>query len=235
MFEPLPVTFAPTRDALHALAEQVLAPARYHAEGRIGLINTPGGFGTPVYGAGERARVEGIELVHERPGATQRVPITNLSHAARFVGAPLGAPADLYPPATTADPDASLAIDADAARILAAWLEIGATLLDELRDDYATQEPSAPQLWPEHFDLACDLGNLDAGTRATYGVSPGDADIAEPYLYVSPWEASRRTGVLGRKPFGAACSYRELGAEGDGRNAGRAFFSDCAALLLGAP
>ena len=104
-----------------------------------------------------------------------------------------------------------------------------------LRDDYATQEPSAPQLWPEHFDLACDLGNLDAGTCATYGVSPGDADIAEPYLYVSPWETSRRTGVLGRKPFGAACSYRDLGAEGDGRNAGRAFFSDCAALLLGAP
>ena len=43
------------------------------------------------------------------------------------------------------------------------------------------------QLWPEHFDLAADLGVDDHGTRGTFGASPGDAAHAEPYLYVTHW------------------------------------------------
>ena len=74
MLEPLPPAFGATREALHALAEHVLAPARYRADGHIGLVPTPGGFGTPTFGEGERVRVEGVELVHERPGSTRRVP-----------------------------------------------------------------------------------------------------------------------------------------------------------------
>jgi hypothetical protein len=45
------------------------------------------------------------------------------------------------------------------------------------------------QLWPEHFDLAVELGDEAAGRRAAYGVSPGDESVAEPYLYVSAWES----------------------------------------------
>ena len=55
-----------------------IAPARYRADGHIGLVATPGGFGTPHFGDGERIRVDGSELVHERPGTTRRVPITTL-------------------------------------------------------------------------------------------------------------------------------------------------------------
>jgi hypothetical protein len=42
-------------------------------------------------------------------------------------------------------------------------------------------------LWPEHFDVAVELGDEAAGRRATYGVSPGDELHPEPYAYVAPW------------------------------------------------
>jgi hypothetical protein len=45
----LPATFVATREALHAVAEHVLAPARHAANGKIGLRYTYDGFGTPFY------------------------------------------------------------------------------------------------------------------------------------------------------------------------------------------
>src|SRR5690348_9718927 len=111
MLEPLPDTFASARDALHALAEHVLAPVRYRADGRIGLVVATGGFGTPVLGDGERVRVDGTELVHERPGTVTRVGLTTLGTAAQFVDVPLGLPAGLYPPATPCAPEISVAVD----------------------------------------------------------------------------------------------------------------------------
>jgi hypothetical protein len=235
MLEPLPDSFAATRGALHALAEHVLAPARYHAEAKIGLINAPGGFGTPVYNDGERLRVEGIELVHEKPGTTTRVGITTLGAAAQFAAVPLGAPTEVYKPATSAGPDTALEIDAPAAHVLADWYAFVAGLLDELSRAYAGHEPSSATLWPEHFDLAIDLGNRDAGTRANYGGSPGDAQIMQPYLYVGPWDEGRRSGPLGTHAFGAALTYEELRAASDPRDRGREFFFDGAALLIGEP
>src|SRR6476469_7773794 len=104
MLEPLPDSFDAARDGLHALAEHVLAPARHRVDGHIGLVPTAGGFGTPTFGDGERVRVEGVELVHERPGTSTRVRITTLGAAAQFVGVPLGAPG-VYPPATPCEPD----------------------------------------------------------------------------------------------------------------------------------
>lgn len=47
---PVPDSLPATRDALHRLAEHVLAPARYAATGHIGLVPAPGGFATPPYG-----------------------------------------------------------------------------------------------------------------------------------------------------------------------------------------
>ena len=53
--EVLPPDYAETREALHRLACYVLSPARKAVTGRIGLRSTPGGFGTPVFGADEAA------------------------------------------------------------------------------------------------------------------------------------------------------------------------------------
>jgi hypothetical protein len=235
MLAPLPDSFDAVRDAMHALAEHVLAPARYRADGHIGLVATPGGFGTPTFGDRERVRVDGVELVHERPGTTTRIRITTLGDAAAFVGIPLGAPADVYTPATPRVADAPLAPDPDAALVLAAWIAFGDSLLTELRETYGGHEPTGATLWPEHFDLACELGNAEAGTRANYGASPGDGAIPQPYLYVGPWESSRRTGKLAAYPFGAAITYDELNGAVDSKGAGMDFFLEGAALLLGQP
>jgi hypothetical protein len=213
----------------------VLAPFRYRVDGHIGLVPTAGGFGTPALDGGERVRVEGTELVHERPGTTTRVGLTTLGTAARFVDVPLGLPDGIYSPATPCAPDDSVAVDADAARALAAWFDLGALLLSELRERYGGHDATMPTLWPEHFDLAMEMGNADAGSRANYGASPGDTTIAQPYLYVGPWEASRRTGALATYSFGAAMTYDELVATGNPHGAGADLLAGGANLLLGAP
>jgi hypothetical protein len=220
---------------MHALAEHVLAPARFRVDGHIGLVPAAGGFGTPTFGEGERVRVDGVELVHERPGTTTRVRITNLGAAAQFVGVPLGALAHGYTPATPCEPDVALAVDPDAAQVLAAWIALGDGLLATLCETYATHSATPATIWPEHFDLACELGNADAGTRANYGASPGDSAIPEPYLYVGPWDASRRTGKLATHPWGTAITYSELRDGGDAKGAGTDFLLEGAALLLGQP
>jgi hypothetical protein len=68
-----------------------------------------------------------------------------------------------------------LGVDPDGAARLAAWYAFGDEILRELG--------GVPVLWPEHFDIAIDLG------EATYGFSPGDELHAEPYAYVAPWNA----------------------------------------------
>jgi hypothetical protein len=227
--ESIPASFTTTRDSLHALAEQVIAPARYQHDHHIGLHATPGGFGTPQFGDHERVRVDGVELVHERPGSTQRIVITTLAAGAQFIGTPLGVPNGLYTPATHMRPDEPLVVAADAVRVLAAWLAFATSVLEEVRALYAAHSPSGVQMWPEHFDMSCDFG------EANYGASLGDGAITQPYLYVGPWDEARRTGVLGIHPFGAACQYDELAAVPDARAAALEFFFDCAALLVGAP
>src|SRR5262249_40372096 len=89
--EPLPPSFASTRDALHAVAEHVVAAKRYAVDGHIGLEPTMGGFGTPVI---DRwcARVEGASLVVLDADGERRAPITTLASGAAFVDGPLGAP-----------------------------------------------------------------------------------------------------------------------------------------------
>ena len=71
------------------------------------------------------------------------------------------------------------------------------------------------RIWPEHFDAAIDMGNGDAGRRATYGGLPGDRHHAEPYLYASPW-AGRIDPFFDDPSFkGAAFTYAELLAAPD--------------------
>jgi len=72
------------------------------------------------------------------------------------------------------------------------------------------------QLWPEHFDIAVELGDAAAGARANFGASPGDAVHPEPYLYVAPWERARiPRAASGPDPywnedFGASLPYSAL-------------------------
>jgi hypothetical protein len=70
-----------------------------------------------------------------------------------------------------------------------------------------------PVVWPEHFDVAVTLDEVN------YGVSPGDGYLDEPYAYVGPHTS--RAGAFWNAPFGAARPAAEL--DGD---ALRAFFAD---------
>jgi hypothetical protein len=219
---------------MHVLAEQVLSAARYRATERIGLRPTPGGFGTPRYGGDEEVRVDGVELVHRVGGEEQRQPITSPRAAAEFVGVPLGAP-PVYTAATHADPDAPLEVEAEGVAALATWFAVVDAALTALRRQHPDDSPTGAQLWPEHFDLAIELGDEDAGVRANYGGSPGDTTIAAPYLYVGPWQEARRAGRFAAYPFGAVSTYEELGATADPAAAAREFFEACASELLRGP
>jgi hypothetical protein len=219
---------------MHVLAEQVLSAARYQATKRIGLRPTGGGFGTPAYGADEEVRVDGVELVHRAGREERRQHITTPRAAAEFVGAPLGAP-PVYTPATHADPDAPLDVDPDGASVLATWLAFGDAALTALRSHHADVSSTDAQLWPEHFDLAIELGDEDRGARANFGASPGDTAITSPYLYVGPHDPARRVGRFADCSFGAALTYEELRASADHAAAARDFFEARAAELARTP
>jgi hypothetical protein len=191
-----------TRESWHALAERVLAPARHAATGRIGLRPAPGGFATPEF-AGTTVAVDGATLVVTTPSGPRRGAITTLGAAAALVGVPDGADTGVYTATTPADPAAVLPIDADAAAALASWFAFGGDVLGKWSAEQVAETPSEIQLWPEHFDLATDLGPDDA-RRANYGASPGDGGHPLPYLYVGPWQADA-------DPFWNAGSYARLG------------------------
>lgn len=169
--KPLPAGFARTVRALHRVATEIVAPAR-KPDNEIALQATPGGFGTPPFehdGAVHQVRVEGVELVHAIDGDERRAALTSLAAAGRIVADLLGSELD----------DEPLELDPAAADALAAWYGFGDAILRELG--------GTPVLWPEHFDIAIELGDEAAGRRANYGFSPGDEHHPEPYAYVGPW------------------------------------------------
>jgi hypothetical protein len=179
-------TLVTTRTSLHALAARVISPLRVQATGNeIALQPRPGGFGTPDLPEGGWVGVDGIDLVRvDADGAQDRTPITSLLDAADFVGLD-DAESDL--------PDDPLEVHAGAATILAdTWARGDDALRELLAGASAADEPGEIHLWPEHFDIALELGAGDA--RATFGVSPGDAEHDEPYAYISPWTAPETTG-----------------------------------------
>ena len=196
--------FLATRRSWHTLAERVLAPARHRASGHIGLRAAPGGFATPSFGAGRVLAVNGTELVVTEAGNTAQHPITTLRSAADAVGIEPDAETGVYTATTPSDPDAVLPVDAASATRLGDWINFGAELLGHWRRTHAHDTPTEIQLWPEHFDLALDLGA--EGRRANYGASPGDGDHPLPYVYVGPWNASA-------DPFWNAGTYARLGYE----------------------
>jgi hypothetical protein len=217
---PLPPGFTPTVASLHRVAERLLAPAR-KPDNEIALTATPGGFGTPQFEFREsrhQVRVEGDELVHLVGGEQLRAPLRNLAEAAKVI-------ADLLPPGAAFDRE-PLAVDATSSRALGSWYRFGADVLGHLLAFApAADAPTPPLLWPEHFDIAIELGLESEGRRANYGVSPGDEDHEEPYVYVGPW-ATVPTGELwGARGFnGAELGYAKLLEAADQRAAAIDFF-----------
>jgi hypothetical protein len=210
--KPLPPTFVDTRNALHRVAEELVAPARKpHHE--IALRQTPGGFGTPAFefeGTTTQVRVEGDELVVGRDRAEERVELHSLAAGGALLGPELlpdGVPDDETP----------LEIDGEAAARLAELYAFGAGVLEQVKSAMsADAEPSETNLWPEHFDIAFEAGPEAAGMRATYGASPGDDEHGEPYLYVGPWTAEVSAELWNETGFrGAELGYAELLGVGD--------------------
>jgi hypothetical protein len=194
---PLPDRFAATVAELHRVAEEVIAPAR-KPDNEIALEPTPGGFGTPPF---------------EWEGAAQQVRVEGTELVRETDGEQHREPLD---------------VDVDSAAVLAGWYEFGREVLDRLRGEAGADEaPTEPILWPEHFDVAIELGGEAQGRRATYGFSPGDEEHAEPYAYVAPWTAQSPGGLWDAHGFGGAeLGYAELLASGDPVKAALDFVRD---------
>jgi hypothetical protein len=181
----------PTRRSLHGVAELLLAGPQHRATGRIDLRVEEGGFATV---AGPALRVEGAELVTD----SARVPLAGRTYAevAAEAGLEAGEPAGVYSGGPGVRPAETITFDADALKALSAAFVDGDRALRELAPDVT------PVLWPEHFDVAITLDEVN------YGVSPGDGYLGEPYAYVGPFVA--REGEFWNAPFGAARPLRDL-------------------------
>jgi hypothetical protein len=218
-----PAALVRTRRAWHAVGEHVLAAARYRADGRIGLAVTPGGFGTPAYGDGRSARVAGLDLVVSDADGERATPLTTLAVAAAAVGVEPGAP-PVYVAETPLSLDALLEIDPQAAELLARWFDLTWTVLRALGEPVT--------LWPEHFDVACELGDEARGERGTFGASPGDDQHGEPYLYVTHWADVPDDEYWNDTSFrGASLAYADVARADDAAVAAREFFGRGRRLL----
>jgi hypothetical protein len=217
---PLPDRFAATVASLHRVAEALVAPAR-KPDNEIALEATPGGFGAPEFefaGARQRVRVEADELVREVDGEQRRAALRSLARAGALLEGLL--------PADAALDEEPLEVERESAVALAAWYRFGTEVLAGLVAAAAPADAaSPPTLWPEHFDIAIELGSEADGARANYGLSPGDESHPEPYAYVGLWQA--RSGELWRAEGfpGAELSYAELLAAPDQRAATIGFFT----------
>ena len=156
-------------------------------------------------------RVEGTELVHTVDGAERRSAIVSLAAASEPVRELLGEPA------RAALANEPLAIDTRVAALIASVFDFGERALSAFAAEAGPGDrPTAPTLWPEHFDIAIDSGSEADGRRATYGVSPGDGEHELPSAYVGPWRAGLEGALWNARGFaGAELGYQELAAAAD--------------------
>ncbi|MVZ99593.1 hypothetical protein F8568_004230 [Actinomadura sp. LD22] len=186
-----PDALGTTRRSLHGVAELLLAGPQHRESGTIRLRVAEGGFGTV---RAPRLRVAGAELV----AGGRAIPLdgTTCLELAAAAGIEAGAPQGVYKDGSGVGPDETLGVDAGAAAHIAECFARGHEALVRFAPG------AAPVLWPEHFDLALTLDEVN------YGVSPGDGFLGEPYAYAGPWEP--RQGAFWNAPFGAARPVRLL-------------------------
>lgn len=192
-----------TRDSLHRAAEHLLAAARKRSTGEITLVPSPGGVRTPPLADGTVVELDGGDVVVRGPGGDRRAPLTTLTGTATALGIEAGFPWTKHPPGTSFDPDAPLAVDPEAAAALARWFAVGQQALEALALELPAEDPSEPQVFPEHFDLGLTAG------RVNYGFSPGDEAVPEPYAYVGPHDTPT-DDPFWNAPFGAYRTWREV-------------------------
>lgn len=198
-----------TRDALHQVAEHVLAAAQFAQTGDVRLAYVPGGFTTYSELRGQR-RVMVIDdkLVVVDPVGRRDAPLTTVSAAAAFLGIAAGLPPSAYTPATPLRPDARLAIDPAAATLLARWYGVADAALRAFAAEVGAGR-LRPTLWPEHFDLAITIDGVN------YGASPGDQHVEQPYLYVGPHGGPPSRDDFWNAEFGAVMTIAEVGSPDD--------------------
>jgi hypothetical protein len=229
-----PPTYTATRLALHRLVVYVVSPARQRANGKMALRFTFGGLGTPFFGDDEQVRVAGTTLLRQRGASAEAAPISSLREAAAFAldGPPDTAWAERFDVPPPGNLDERLAVDPEAAALLGDWYGLAWSVLEELRAEPASVGASRVQLWPEHFDAAFDC--QPGEQRATFGASPGDAAVPEPYLYALPesFEAAPPDEYWNATSFrGAILPLSSLVDEADQRSAALAFLRRGRALL----
>ena len=218
-----PPDLARTREALHAIAEHVLAPARVRATGsEIALEATPGGFGTPPFPAGGRLRVEGAELVVEAAdGSERRAPITTVRAAARLAG-------------LDADelPGDDLEIDRRAADFLGGFYAFAGAELESLR---AGAEDPSPSICGRRTSTS-------PSTRVTR--PPGSARATAPRRATRTTPSPTSTSGRGARPrrreiwnaygfTGAELAWAELVIDADPRAAALDFWNAARDALSG--
>ncbi|MFN8036308.1 MAG: hypothetical protein U0V73_10270 [Acidimicrobiia bacterium] len=235
---PDPSARRATRIAWQAVAEHVVSAARHAATGRIGLRAAAGGFATPPFtvdGHERRVGVTGAHLFVEDGDTRVEEPLTTVRAAATVAGIEPGAPVSVYTPTTPLDLDAPLVVDEGAAAALAAWYALGAAALDEIaRSARPDDDPSAIELWPEHFDVGLAFGPETIGARGTFGASPGDEQHDEPYLYVTHWADVPADPYWNDTAFrGASVTYSALARTSDTEPAAVGFFERGVDVLRG--
>jgi hypothetical protein len=228
LWSPIPDSYRTSREDLHQLAYFAVSPARYIEVGRMGLAPTHEGFGTPAF-SGMVARVEEDLVVMERDGNTATQQISTVRSAAVFLAGKYEEVwfEDFHDPLTAKDPDAELIVDPQDTRLIGEWFEFAFHVINKLRGTGVDDDDvSEAQIWPEHFDAAAELGSAEAGRRASYGASPGDAGFTSPYIYVAPWgEFDKSDAFWNATSFGGALlGYEDLSRAEDPGSAALDFY-----------
>jgi hypothetical protein len=184
-------SYATTRHSLHGLAELVLAGPRYVAGGSMRLRADHDGIRTWDDPA---VRLSGGDLVH----GGSHIPVDGLTfgQAAAELGLTAQSLDHVYHDGPHVRSDERIALDPAEVAVVEQALDIGNEGLRAFAPEVE------PVLWPEHFDIAITLGDVN------YGVSPGDGHHEHAYAYVGPHEA--RQGAFWNAPFGAVRPMSDL-------------------------